>query len=63
MANIPTVKEADKLIAKSEAQDNRKAESQAKQGKEFVNSGQGVIPESAWKNLPGKKIEDETAVA
>lgn len=63
MANIPTEKEANKLIAKSDAQDKRKEESQAKQGKEFANNGQGVIPETAWKNLPGKHLDDETAVA
>lgn len=55
MANIPTEKEVEKLLAKSEAQDKKKIKSQKKQGKDFVNNGQGVIPEAIWKNLPGKK--------
>lgn len=55
MANIPTEKEVEKLLAKSEAQDKKKTKSQKKHGKDFVNNGQGVIPEAIWKNLPGKK--------
>ena len=55
MANIPTEKEVEKLLAESETQDKKKTKSQKKQGKDFVNNGQGVIPEAIWKNLPGKK--------
>ena len=55
MANIPTEKEVEKLLAESEAQDKKKTKSQKKQSKDFVNNGQGVIPEAIWKNLPGKK--------
>ena len=55
MANIPTEKEVEKLLSESEAQDKKKTKSQKKQGKDFVNNGQGVIPETIWKNLPGKK--------
>ena len=44
-------KKLQKAAAKAEA---KKLESQKKQGKGFVNLGQGIIPESVWKNLPGK---------
>jgi hypothetical protein len=56
MANVPTEKEVEKLIAESDSQDRQKETSQEKQGKEFVNNGQGVIPEVIWKNLPGKTL-------
>ncbi len=62
MANIPTEKQIEKLIAKSDSQDKQKTISQEKQGKVFVNNGQGVIPEAIWKNLPGKSIDDEEVV-
>lgn len=55
MAQIPTKEESDKIVAKATAEDERKTASQKKQGKEFVNNGQGVIPEPVWKNLPGKQ--------
>lgn len=55
MAYTPTKQEVKTLLAKSKAEDAKKAKSQAKQGKEFKNNGQGVIPESVWKNLPGKQ--------
>ncbi len=58
MANVPTQREVEKLIEKATAQDEKKTESQAKQGKDFVNYGQGVIPEAVWKNLPGKKVNE-----
>lgn len=54
MAKTPTEKEVEKLIAKSESQYNQKKAAQAKQGKKFVNDGQGVIPENIWKKLAGK---------
>jgi len=57
MAQAPTEKEVEKLVAKSTAQDEKKIASQATQGKEFVNNGQGVMPEAVWKNLPGKTQE------
>lgn len=54
MANIPTDKEVEKLLKQSKKEEEKKLESQQKQGKDFVNNGQGVIPEPVWKNLPGK---------
>lgn len=57
MAKSPTEKEVEKLVNQSESQEQRKLASQEKQGKTFVNQGQGVIPETVWKNLPGKTEE------
>lgn len=54
MAQAPTEKEVDKLLEQSQKADDKKVASQEKQGKDFVNNGQGVIPEAVWKNLPGK---------
>lgn len=51
MAQLPTERETKQLKKASEAADERKRRSQAKQGKEFVNHGQGVIPESVWKRI------------
>jgi len=63
MAKAPTKQEVEKLVAKATAQDEKKTVSQTSQGKEFVNRGQGVIPEAVWKNLPGKKLNDPKATA
>ena len=54
MANIPTDAEVKKLLEQAQNAEDKKIASQEKQGKEFVNNGQGVIPEAVWKNLPGK---------
>ena len=54
MAQIPTEKEVEKLLEQSQKAEDKKLASQKKQGKTFVNNGQGVIPEPIWKNLPGK---------
>lgn len=62
MAYAPTEEEAKELLAQTIAQDDKKFASQEKQGKGFVNEGQGVIPESIWKTLPGKTIEDELEI-
>lgn len=62
MAKAPTDKQVEDLLAKAKAQDEKKEASQAKQGKEFVNNGAGVIPESVWQNLPGKKLADPEEV-
>lgn len=55
MANIPKESEVKKLLEQSEKADDKKTVSQEKQDKDFINSGQGVIPETVWQNLPGKK--------
>lgn len=54
MAKILTEEEIKKLQEETKKQDEKKLESQEKQGKTFVNYGQGNIPEEIWKNLPGK---------
>lgn len=63
MAKVPTEKEVAKLLEQTAAKDEKKLASQQAQGKDFVNNGQGVIPESVWKNLPGKQLDDDEAVA
>lgn len=55
MASEPTNGEASKLKRQSRDADRRKVRSQKKQGKQFVNNGQGVIPEAVWQDLPGKQ--------
>lgn len=54
MANIPTEAEINKLLEQAQKADDKKLAAQEKQGKDFVNNGQGVIPEAVWKTLPGK---------
>lgn len=51
MAQVPTVKEAERLKKISETEEANKKRSQARQGKEFVNNGQGVIPEAVWRRI------------
>lgn len=55
MAYVPSEEEVKKLQEQSQKADEKKTASQEKRGKDFVNNGQGVLPESYWKNLPGKK--------
>ena len=58
MAKVPTESQVKKALEASEKADAKKLESQKKQGKGFVNLGQGVMPEKVWQNLPGKKAQD-----
>lgn len=51
MAQLPSDTEVKKLKKTSEAEEERKRRSQARQGKEFVNHGQGVIPEPVWQRI------------
>ncbi len=62
MAKAPTEKQVEKLQAQSNAKDETKTVRQEVQGKDFINYGQGVIPETIWRTLPGKKIEDSEAI-
>lgn len=55
MATVPTDQEAGKLQRKSRDAERKKKLTQKKHGKDFINNGQGVIPETVWQNLPGKK--------
>jgi len=59
MATAPSSDEVRDLQAQSAGEENEKARSQRELGKDFVNHGQGVIPEEIWTNLPGKKIDNE----
>lgn len=61
MAYVPTEKQIEDQVAKAEAKEAKKLASQEAQGKDFINNGQGVIPEAYWKTLPGKT--EEKAVA
>lgn len=54
MAYVPTEAEVKDLLAQAQEADDKKTESQQAEGKDFVNNGQGVIPEEVWKTLPGK---------
>lgn len=58
MAKVPTQAQVEKARKATEAAEAKKLESQKKKGKGFVNLGQGVMPESVWNNLPGKKDQD-----
>lgn len=55
MAYAPTEEETKALRKESIEAEKRKRVAQSKQGKEFVNNGQGVIPEEIWTTLPGKQ--------
>lgn len=55
MAKPATSKEAERLLEQSRLAEEAKLKSQQAKGKDFVNYGQGVIPERVWKNLPGKE--------
>lgn len=54
MANVPNQEHVARLRKQSRDADSKKRRAQKKQGKDFVNYGQGVIPEKVWQNLPGK---------
>jgi len=55
MAYAPNEEETKKLQKESLEAEKKKRVAQSKQGKDFVNNGQGVIPEEIWTNLPGKQ--------
>lgn len=58
MAKALTEEESKALRKESLEAEKKKRVAQSKQGKEFVNHGQGVMPEETWTNLPGKKEEE-----
>lgn len=59
MAEAPTAKEVKELLRQSKEADEAKQKSQQEIGKDFIDNGQGVIPEDIWQNLPGKKETEE----
>lgn len=62
MANIPTQEQVAKLHKQSRDAISKKRRVQKKQGKGFVDYGQGVIPERVWQNLPGKTLDKSEGV-
>ena len=62
MARILTDEEIKENLQIARKKERDKRSKQKAQGKDFVNNGQGVIPESVWKNLPGKQLGDPEAV-
>ena len=59
MAKAPSKTEVQKTLEQSRRAVVAKREAQKKQGKDFVELGQGVMPETVWKSLPGKKAEQD----
>ncbi len=62
MAHAPSQEQVSQLRKQSRDADSKKRRTQKKQGKDFINHGQGVMPESAWQDLPGKKTENNEEV-
>ena len=54
MAKTPTEAKMKKMAEMNYSAIARKVASQKKAGKEFVENGQGVVPESVWTTLKGK---------
>ncbi len=59
MAQVPSTDEVRELQDQTAREEAEKLQAQQAQGKDFVNHGQGVIPEDIWRNLPGKKLEND----
>lgn len=57
MAQSPLPRETKELLRQTHVEEEEKRKAQEAEDKEFVNHGQGVIPEEVWTNLPGKQEE------
>lgn len=55
MANVPSEQEVKTTLEESQKAEQAKLEAQKAEGKDFVNNGQGVMPEDVWQGLPGKQ--------
>lgn len=55
MATVPNEQEVKTTLEQADQAEIEKLEAQKQEGKDFVNNGQGVIPEDVWQNLPGKQ--------
>lgn len=55
MASVPNEQEVNKTLEEATKADQAKLEAQKAEGKDFVNNGQGVMPEDVWQGLPGKQ--------
>lgn len=62
MAQVLSPEESQKIRLEARKVEDKKILSQAKQNKDFVNTGAGVMPEKVWKNPVGKNLDpDEVA--
>ena len=59
MATVLSDAESAEIRKQSDLEEELKRKEQEAEGKEFVNHGQGVIPEEKWQNLPGKTEQPE----
>jgi hypothetical protein len=57
MAQVLKPEESEKIRFEARKVEDKKILSQGKQGKDFVNTGAGVMPEKVWKNPVGKDLE------
>lgn len=55
MANVPSEQDVKTTLEEAQKAEQEKLEAQKAEGKDFVNNGQGVMPEDVWQNLPGKQ--------
>lgn len=55
MANVPSEEQVKATLDEAQKADQEKLEAQKQEGKDFVNNGQGVMPEDVWQGLPGKQ--------
>lgn len=55
MAQLPSDDEIREHQAQTAQEEDEKRKAQEAEGKEFVNNGQGVIPESEWEKFKEKK--------
>lgn len=62
MAHAPSKEQVSQLHKQSRDADSKKRRTQKKQGKDFINHGQGVMPERVWQDRPGKKTESTEEV-
>jgi len=51
MAQIPTKEQVEKMQAETQTAIDNKKKLQATQGKDFVPTGAGVIPEKDWQKM------------
>lgn len=55
MAQLPDNDEIREHQAQTAREEDEKRKAQEAEGKDFVNNGQGVIPESEWEKFKEKK--------
>lgn len=55
MARIPTAEEVKKIQDETIKAEAKKLAEQRLEGKPFINTGAGVIPEPVWEQIKGNK--------